>query len=313
MRQATPWVGEIITEASFISDMSMADYHGQPCEGPSVSSSGLRTIWSQSPAHYYLSSSLNPNREEQEDRPHFSLGRAAHHLFLQGRKGFDAEYVTRPEKWKDWRTDAAKEWKAEQLKAGLTIITDGELENIAGMARSLAAHPLLKQGILDGQVERSMFWRDPETGVWCKSRPDAIPSASGCFSDLKTTVSVSTDALQRTVAEYGYHQQGALVAEAARHVLGVELEIFSFVWVEKTAPWCVRVTTLRAEDLTRGAMQNAAALRQFADCTAANFWPGPGGDQSDGEILPIADWAAKRIDARLEELKQTTPYAHAAE
>lgn len=311
--KATPWTGEVIADTAFIADMDMASYHGQPCEGPSVSSSGLRTIWSQSLAHYYLTSSLNPHREEPDERPHFTVGRAAHHLLLQGRKGFDAEYVTRPEKWKDWRTDAAKEWKAEQIKAGLTIITDGELDAIAGMARSLSAHPLVKAGILDGQVERSMFWRDPETGVWCKSRPDAIPNASGDYSDLKTTVSVSTDSLRRTIADYGYHQQGALVAEASRHVLGRELETFSFVWVEKTAPWCVRVTTLSAEDLTRGGMQNAAALRQFAHAVATDNWPGPGGDQADGEILPLAEFAVKRIDARLEELKQTHPYAHAAE
>lgn len=313
MTVAKPWDGEVIAETAFIADMPMADYHGQPCDGPSISSSGLRTIWSRSPAHYYLDSSLNPNREPADDRPHFTLGRAAHHLLLQGRKGFDAEYVTRPEQWSDWRTNAAKEWKAEQIAAGLTIITDKELDAITGMARSLAAHPLVKHGILDGQVERSMFWRDPETGVWCKSRPDAIPGFSGDYSDLKTTVSVSTEALQRTMADYGYHQQGALVAEASRHVLGRDLETFSFVWVEKEAPWCVRVTTLRAEDLVRGSMQNAAALREFAASVAADHWPGPGGDQSDGEILPIAEWAVKRIDARLEELKQTTPYQHAAE
>jgi hypothetical protein len=133
------------------------------------------------------------------------------------------------------------------------------------------------------------------------------------YADLKTTVSVATDALRRALADYGYHQQGALVAEASRHVLGVELESFSFVWVEKAAPWCVRVTTLSAEDLTRGAMQNAAALREFARCTATNTWPGPGGDQSDGELLTLNPFAAKRIDERLEELKQTTPYAYAAE
>lgn len=313
MKTATPWTGEVITKPSFIADMSMDAYHGQPCDGPSISSSGLRTIWSQSPAHYYLNSSLNPNREEDEDRPHFTLGRAAHHLLLQGPKGFKDEYVTRPAEWRDWRTKAAQEWREEQLAAGLTIITDTELENIAGMAKSLAAHPLVKAGILDGQVERSMFWRDRETGVWCKSRPDAIPSASGMFSDLKTTVSVSTEAIRRTIGDYGYHQQGALVAEGSRHVLGVEMESFSFVWVEKAAPWCVRVTTLSAEDLTRGAMQNAAALRQFAACAAADHWPGPGGDQSDGEIITLAPFAAKRIDDQLEQLKQTAPYAHAAE
>jgi hypothetical protein len=304
--------GEMIT-ANGVYDLSMADYHGQPCDGPSISSSGLRTIWSQSPAHYYEESSLNPAPKEPEDRPHFSLGRAAHHLLLQGRKGFDAEFVVRPEKWKDWRTDAAKEWRADMIAAGMTIITDAELANIAGMARSLSAHPLVKAGILDGAVERSLLWRDPETGMWCKSRPDAIPNTSGDVADLKTCVSVSTDALRRSLGDYGYHQQGALVGEAFHHVLGREMQTFTLVWVEKEAPWCVRVTTITPEDLIRGAMQNAAALRMFADCVASGEWPGPGGAQHDGEYLPIGDWAAKSIDARIEELKSSPTYQHAAE
>lgn len=303
----------LITENG-VYDLTMDRYHGQPCDGPSISSSGLRTIWQSSPAHYYLNSSLNPNREPDEDeRPHFALGRAAHHLLLQGRKGFDAEYAVRPDKWKDWRTAEAKEWKADQIKAGMTIITDAELANIAGMARSLAAHPLVKAGILDGAVERSLIWRDPETGVWCKSRPDAIPTSGLDVADLKTCVSVSTDSLRRSLGDFGYHQQGALVGEAFRHVLGREMATFTLVWVEKAAPWCVRITTLTPEDLLRGQRQNEAALRLFARCADAGHWPGPGGEQPDGEFLSISDWSAKSIDARLETMKQAAPYLNAAE
>ncbi len=295
-------------------DLTMDRYHGQPCDGPSISSSGLRTIWNSSPAHFYLNSSLNPDREPDEDeRPHFALGRAAHHLLLQGRKGFDAEYAVRPERWKDWRTAEAREWKSDAIKAGMTIITDAELANIAGMARSLAAHPLVKAGILDGAVERSLIWRDPETGVWCKSRPDAIPTSGLDVADLKTCVSVSTDSLRRSLGDFGYHQQGALVGEAFRHVLGREMATFTLVWVEKAAPWCVRITTLTPEDLLRGQRQNEAALRLFARCADAGHWPGPGGEQPDGEFLSISDWSAKSIDARLETMKQAAPYLNAAE
>jgi hypothetical protein len=132
--------GELITKPG-VYDLTMAELSRPAGDGPSISSSGLRTIWSRSPAHFFEESSLNPVPKEPEERPHFSLGRAAHHLLLQGRKGFDDEFVVRPDKWKDWRTADAKEWKADQIAAGKTIITDAELANIAGMGRSLAAHP----------------------------------------------------------------------------------------------------------------------------------------------------------------------------
>lgn len=297
-------------------DMSMADYHGQPCDGPSISSSGLRTIWSASPAHYWLESSLNPHRIDQGERPHFSLGRAAHHLLFLGRAGFDAEFVVRPDKWKDWRTNDAKEWRAEMLAAGLTIITDAELEHITGMARSLAEHPMVKAGILDGAVERSLIFKDPDTGAWLKSRPDNIPTSDSDVADLKTTVSVQTDALRRTIADYHYPMQGALVGMAFREVLKREMQTFTLVFVEKTPPYCVRVITLRPSDLERGEMQVRASARMFADCCARGQWPGPGGFQQDAEYLSPSDWSAKQIDERLELIasdNDARPFTHAAE
>lgn len=295
-------------------DLSMAEYHGDCCDSPSVSSSGLRTIWAKSPAHYFHTSPYNAEAfelqvvdgvevmvaKDQPERPHFSIGKAAHHLLYLGRKGFDDEFVVRPSKWKDWRTADAREWKADQIKAGMTIITDHELELITGMARSLGAHPLVKHGILDGAVERSLIFKDAKTGTWLKSRPDNIPSSSGLFADLKTTESVSDDSLERSFASFGYHMQAALVGMASEAVLGRPMEEFALVWVEKAPPFCVRVTVLTGDDLDRGRQQLRRAIDQFAECVATGIWPGPGGDRQDAEYLTLPPWAAKQIDQRLE-------------
>lgn len=280
-------------------DLPMSVYHSDCCAGPSISSSGLRTIWSQSPAHYFHASPYNPTPPEPEERPHFSIGRAAHHLLYLGRKGFDEEFVVRPSEWKDWRTAAAREWREEQIKTGRTIITDGELEKITGMARALGAHPLVKSGILDGAVERSLIWQDP-SGAWLKSRPDNIPTGSGLFADLKTTESVSDESLERSLASFGYHMQAALVGMASEAVLDREMEAFAFVWVEKSPPHCVRVTVLTGEDLERGRMQLRRAIDTFAACVKSGEWPGPGNGRQDAEYLQLPAWAAKRIDQQLE-------------
>lgn len=293
-----PTSGKISEPGVYALDID--SYHGQPCVGPSISSSGLRTIWSESPAHFWARSSLNPKRLPEDDKPQFAVGRLAHKLLLEGREGIEDEFAVRPDEWSDWRSKDARLWKEAQTLAGKTVITPADLESVTGMAESLAAHPLVKAGILDGFVERSLIWKDEETGVWLKARPDVIPNASGDFSDLKSTTSVTTDALQKSIASFGYHVQGALVGMAAKAVLGLEMQTFTLVWVEKTAPWCVRVTTLLPEDLERGAMQVRSALRTFARCLETGSWPGPGGDRQDGEYIQLPAYASKRIDTELE-------------
>lgn len=291
-------------------DLSMERYHGQPCARPSISTSGLKKMWPPgSPAHFFDTSPLNPQRrEEEDDRPHFSVGRAAHHLTFLGREGFDREFVVRPEKWKDWRTDASQEWRAIQRRAGLTIITQAELESIVGMARALGAHPLVRAGILDGAVERSLIFRSRETGLFYKSRPDNITMSSGDFADLKCMASVSTEALERAIGDFGYHMQGGLVAKAAERCLGVEMRSFSLVCVEKTPPYCVEVVTIDPEDIVRGRLQVEAMMRVFAQCIETGEWPGPGGGGEDAKIIRLTEWKRRAIDAHLELLKQTAPY-----
>lgn len=295
--------GKPITMPGAFSGVPMVRYHAQLTDTPSISSSGLRTIWNESPAHYFVESYLNPDREDEGDRPHFSLGRAAHHLLFLGKEGFEKEFVVRPEQWSDWRTKDSKEWRADQIAKGMTIITDAELEHITGMACSLAKHPLVKAGILDGAVERSMVFRHEETGVWLKSRPDCIPNDSGDVADLKSTVSVATDSLRRSLADYGYHMQAALVGMGLKATLGIDMQSFSLVWVEKSQPYACRVTAITPEDLIRGKMQIDVAAKMFAKCIDTGQWPGPGGDQQDAEYLGISPFMAKSIDERLELLK----------
>ncbi|WP_051356395.1 PD-(D/E)XK nuclease-like domain-containing protein [Azorhizobium doebereinerae] len=294
--------GKKIAEAG-VYDLPMEDYHAQPCDGPSVSSSGLRTVFSVSPAHFWAESSLNPNRDEQKDKGHFALGRAAHHLIL-GEADFRRIFSVRPSEFPDWRTKASQEWKAKQALERKTVLVPADLDLISGMAGSLATHPLVQHGILNGEIERSLLWRDPETGIWLKSRPDAIPTDSGDFSDLKTTTSVAPDDIQRTIGDYRYDMQAAVVRRAAREVLGVEMVSFNLVFVEKTAPFCVSVVEIPPADIDMADIDLQVALRTIAHCLETGKWPGPGGTQSDARSIYISDWMRKRNEARRAFLEQ---------
>ena len=148
-------------------------------------------------------------------------------------------------------------------------------------------------------IERSIIFRDGATRMWLKSRPDSIPNDSGDFVDLKTCVSVQWRDLQRSIADFGYHAQGALVRRAAREVLGISSATFTLIFVEKSAPWCVRVVTLKDNDLDLGDRQNQVSLDAMAACLKSKRWPGPGGEREDAENIELPEYAHKQIEDRI--------------
>lgn len=307
MTAITPWKrGMVIDRPGIYSGVPMSVYHSQAlCDGPSVSSSGLRKIFNESPAHFYCTWDGNPAREDDGDSAALILGRAAHHLLL-GEAEFSTLFIGRPENiagapWQGNRT-VCREWLKEQEAAGRTVLKPDDIKTIRGMAQALAAHPLVQAGALQGNVEMTLCWPCKDTGIWKKSRPDVIPNDSGDMVDMKTTTSVLRDELQRTIATYGYSQQGALIHEGWQAVTGKAPESFTLCFVEKSPPYCVRFVTLWHEDLMRGERQNYAAAQTFKRCLEANEWPGPGG--ADAEYLALPEWMQKRIDGQLERIEQ---------
>lgn len=278
----------------------LALYHDDCAAGPSISSSGLRTIFLKSPAHYFICSYLNQNRTMEAVALPKVLGSAAHHLLL-GEDDFSTMFVARPPKlggapWQGNRT-ACKQWLADQESAGRTVLLHAQLDQVRGMARNLADHPLVKAGILNGRVECSMIWRDEETGVWLKARPDAIPTDSGDFADLKTTSRHGFD-LDRQVSELRYDMQAALVKWAARAVLGLAMESFSFVFVGSEPPHCVDVLTLDKPEIEAAEADLRVAVNVFAQCVQTGKWFGPAGTQNDARYVYISEWARKSAENR---------------
>jgi PDDEXK-like domain of unknown function (DUF3799) len=288
------WAGHEIDRPGVYEGVGIQQYHsGRLCAGPSISSSGLRTIFAESERHFYDQWPLNKDRAEQKESEAFILGRAAHHLLL-GEKFFAESFVVQPEEAPDGRAwsgnnKTCKEWLAEQRKTGKTVLTAKMIERIKGMAVALGNEPLVRAGALNGRIECTMAWKDEETGVWLLSRPDVIPTDSGDFVDLKTTTSVAYHDLVKTVGDYGYHQQGALVAEGYRALFGRDISSFSLYFIESNRPHCARLVQLKNEDLALGARQNRNALHRFVKAMNSGQWPGPGGLQETVQYIEMSD------------------------
>jgi hypothetical protein len=297
------WNGKPIAMPGIYSGVPISFYHSaEAAIEPSMSSSGLRTIFKESPRHYWSGSVYNPDRIELEETNSLILGRAAHHL-LFGEADFRKLFTVRPatvngEAWHGNKT-ICKMWLQKQEDVGLTVLTMPQLDQIKGMAKSLAEEPLVRAGILNGGIEQSYIWKDIETGVWLKSRPDANPNDGLDFCDMKTTTSVQLDDLRRTIADYGYHQQGALIGEACQQIHHQPMNSFSLLFIESKPPYCCRIVTLKANDLQLGHEANHAALQTFAICLKAKHWPGPGGDQQDAAYIEMQPYAQRRVARQL--------------
>ena len=303
------WDGNRITKPGIYSHMNLEAYHNPDiCDGPSISSSGLRDINPDrgSPAHFYAQWAGNPESTPKDTRA-FVVGRAAHHLTL-GQEFFAKLFAQQPEEYaapdgelKPWNNNAkfCREWHAIKRKEGRIVLTAKEVEAVKQMAISVGNHPLVKQGLLNGLVERSLFWRDEETGIWLKARPDAIPNHSGDFADLKTTHSVMFPSVIKSIRDFAYYQQIALVRTGCREVLELEMSSFTYLFVESKAPWCTMDVQVDGEDVVRGDRMNRACLRTFAKCLKDGHWPGPAGDHVGVRRVGMSAAAREQIDNRL--------------
>ena len=166
-----------------IYDLDMDTYHSQCCEGPSISSGGLRKIENESPAHFWCQASgLNPDAIAQPRKAAFEFGKAVHALLFDDQEEI-SRLVVCP--YENYKKQVARDWRDAQWADGNIIITEDDFTAIKAMHDTLAAEPNVPELLTAGEPEKSMIWKDQETGVWLKSRPDRIPT-DAVLADLKT-------------------------------------------------------------------------------------------------------------------------------
>ena len=102
--------------------------------------------------------------------------------------------------------------------------------------------------------------------VALKARPD-LWVGDDTLVDIKTTDDASPEAFTRTVLNFGYHIQAAhyMAMTGAAH--------FTFVAVERTAPYAVGIYRLDSEWLQAGENMRRKAITLLHECQALDKWP----------------------------------------
>ena len=276
--------------------MSMEWYHSQCCDGPSVSSSGLRKIYHSSPADFWAFADLNDRRFPSPSKDAFTYGRAAHSLVL-GDEDFHANFAVVPEDAPSKPTsaqvsarnqgrvsDVAQErfafWDAFEAESeGKEWLSEADLRHIMHIAERLSESPVM-QVVLDGQREQSLIWKDEPSGIWLKSRLDVL-SATGDLADFKTTRMDTVPRMLRDVRTKGYDMQLGLATMGLEQIMGVEFSSESYaarsailIHVTKSPPYHVVPIEVSFDALHYGRLKCRKAIDTMRECMVSGVWPG---------------------------------------
>ncbi len=256
---------------------------------PGVASKSALDLIARAPA-CYATWLTGADRKETDA---LAFGKAFHCALLEP-DVYGARYVVRPDFGDCRKTDNKKrrdEWLA--ANTGKHPIEHDDAKAIVGMVRSIRSHHRASKliDLDDGASEITLRWVDEETGLICKGRGDHYIERLGLCVDVKTCEDARREAFERSVENYGYHNQNAFYDEGFR-ALGASLDRFVFLAVEKHAPYLLNVFNLEDDWVAAGREWTRRNLDELARCVEL-------GDYSRGydtaiQTLSRPAWARKK-------------------
>jgi hypothetical protein len=265
-------------------DITASEYHWDPIEGGSLSSTGARRLtYPSCPARFRYLRDHPPAPSTT-----MTFGSAAHRIVLGA--GDDIEVIDAP----DWRTKAAREAREAAISRGRIPLLVADHTVAVAMAAVLAAHPVASKLLTPGtgRAEAALVW---QTGsVWCRALidwlPHPVPGRRMIVADYKTCAKADVESISQSMYTYGYHQQAAWYLAGVKALGLCPDPAFVFIYQEKTAPYLVTVAEPDATALRIGAHLNRLAVVRYFECTQTGIWPGY---SEDIESLSLPGWVEK--------------------
>ncbi len=207
-----------------------------------ISSSGLKRI---------LRSPLELQRyfqRQQLSSPILDFGTAVHCALLEPER-FAQEYIALPVNHVDLFHAQDMELIQQQGKIQ-HFITQAQMDAVHGICEQVQQQPEIADLLAQGQAEQSLFWRDSESGIRCKIRPDLL-RLPHLIVELKTTFNAALDVFQRTVLMQQYHLSAAMYLQGVQHITG-HTPNYVFIVACREAPYQVSTFVPSAAMLQEG-------------------------------------------------------------
>jgi exodeoxyribonuclease VIII len=255
-----------------VPDMKNEDYHG--------SFSHISASWLKKAPESLYAFSMYPTEEKDEPTPAMIFGTAMHTKLLEPHR-FEQEYFSYkksdlpfPESTMGKKEN--KEWVASK-GYGKIALSPEKMDVLIAMSERVRKDRMVAKAV-SSNIEHSIFWHDPDTGIPLKTRPDTFwlnaARSKAIVLDVKTDADGDLYSFSKTVSDSRHDIQAAMQVDGIMKSTGVsEFEYFYLV-LSKKYPYDYAIYRLPQEDVEFGRDSYKKHLRQILECTRTGHWPG---------------------------------------
>lgn len=257
--------------------MKPSRYHADPAPEPSLSSSLAKVLAFQTPAeakaeHPRLNGK-GYNAEEMAAK--VNIGSVAHELLCGIGDG-----IAQGE-WADWRSNAAKEFKAAAIAEDRTPVLQHQMlravECESAVRDFCNDHPDLHWVFEQGLGETVLVWKDKDLGIWGRAMLDwwGAPQRPTWMIDLKTTEGdLDNKSLQNRIMDGGINISAYWYSRGLVQLwpqLAGRLR-FTVIFAQSVPPYGVRAVEMNDTLIWLGWRNVARAAALFRKGLATGQW-----------------------------------------
>jgi len=263
--------------------LSNKDYHA---DKNSISRSAL--IDFKKNPRYYWAWHVNPNRPVKKQTEAMIFGSAFHCYVLEPDKFYET-YAVEPTKvlLKNEGETAYRIYKnqCEELARSSKIVLSHETyDELTLMHYELFENIKAAELIRKARYEQSYFWKDDESGLMLKARPDILHE--NMIVDIKTIDDASPHGFQRAMMKGSYHIQGAMIRDAVRILEGRDIPNIINICIEKTYPYSIGIYIIDEEAINSGQQEYKQLCLDLANAIKYNQF-----DDYEPQTIGLPKWA----------------------
>lgn len=279
-------IPEVLPEdwgAHWDAELTNEQYHS---DRSAVSSSSLKLVIEKSPKTFLAAH----NGKLRKESPAFRIGSALHMAILEPEL-FQKKFVIQPEFSGKGAVAAKADWRLS-IASDAVILKQEEYDDLQEMINSVLSHQDACNILKNGKAEQSGFFRDMDTGIKCRIRPDFFHFGHHALLDIKTTTDVRAEQFMKSIWNYRYDFQMGMYCEGIQLITGKAVQYPLILAVEKKAPFECALYLCDEALMTKGLGDFKIAIQRLKQCIDENMF-----DSYQRKIQPISlpHWALKEF------------------